>query len=44
MQAQFMPQKGQKTQPKLSKQKTKEVFIDSEEKKLESMKKMMSQQ
>ena len=30
--------------PKLTKQKTKEIFLDSEEKKLESMKRMMQEQ
>ena len=40
MQAQYMPAPGM-GMPKLTKEKTKEIFIDSEEKKLESMKKMM---
>ena len=43
MQAQYMPAQG-KTAPKLTREKTKKIFIDSEEKKLESMKKMMSEQ
>lgn len=43
MQAQFMPAQGQGA-PKLTKEKTKMIFIDSEEKKFESMKKMMSEQ
>ena len=41
MQAQFAPAPGAGA-PKLTRQKTKEIFLDSEEKKLESMKKMMS--
>jgi len=41
MQAQFAPTAGSGA-PKLTRQKTKEIFLDSEEKKLESMKKMMS--
>lgn len=43
MQAQFAPAPGAGA-PKMTRQKTKEIFIDSEEKKLESMKKMMSEQ
>jgi hypothetical protein len=41
MQAQFQPAAGSGP-PKLTRNKTKEIFLDSEEKKLESMKKMMS--
>jgi hypothetical protein len=41
MQAQFAPAPGGGA-PKLTRQRTKEIFLDSEEKKLESMKKMMS--
>ena len=43
MQAQFAPASGGPP-PSLTKQKTKEIFLDSEEKKLESMKTMMKNQ
>jgi hypothetical protein len=43
MQAQFAPAPGAGA-PKLTRQKTKDIFIDSEEKKLDSMKKMMTEQ
>lgn len=43
MQAQFAPQPGSGA-PKITRQKCKDIFIDSEEKKLDSMKKMMSEQ
>ena len=43
MQAQFAPAKGAGA-PKISREKCKEIFLDSEEKKLDSMKKMMSEQ
>ena len=33
---------GQDAAPKLTKQKTKEIFVDQEEKKMQEMKKMMS--
>jgi len=43
MSAQFSP--AQQQGPlKLTRQKTKEIFLDSEERKLESMKKMMAEQ
>lgn len=41
MQVQYMPQPG-KGQPKLTREKSKSIFLESEEKKLESMKRMMS--
>jgi len=41
MQAQLMPANGGEA-PKLTKQKTKEIFLYSEEKKMDSMKKMMT--
>ena len=41
MQAQMMPAAGQEP-PKITKQKAKEIFLYSEEKKMESMKAMMS--
>jgi hypothetical protein len=46
MQAQFMQSSadGKAAPSKLTRQKTKEIFLDSEEKKLDSMKRMMSQQ
>jgi len=43
MQAQMAPA-ANKGPPTLSKQKTKEIFFDSEEKKFESMKTMMQNQ
>ena len=42
MQAQLMPAGDAGAAPKLTKQKTKEIFLYSEEKKMDSMKKMMS--
>ena len=44
MQAQFAHQPGAGGPPKLTKEKTKEIFLDSEEQKLESMKRMMQEQ
>lgn len=40
MQAQMMPQSNDA--PKLTKQRTKELYLEQEEKKMESMKKMFS--
>lgn len=41
MQAQMMPSQSESA-PKLTRQKTKEIFLYSEESKMESMKKMMT--
>ena len=41
MQAQMMPAQTEEA-PKLTKQKTKEIFLYSEESKMDSMKKMMT--
>ena len=42
MQAQMGGSSGNNSRPSISKEKAKEIFFDSEEKKFESMKKMMS--
>ena len=42
MQAQMMPGGARPTAPKLTRQKTKEIFLYTEERKMDSMKKLMS--
>jgi hypothetical protein len=42
MQAQMAPGGSDRATPKLTKQKTKEIFLYTEERKMESMKKLMS--